>query len=41
MTTGLEVASRYQPAGATSEVGGDWFDVIPLEGARPRSSSVT
>ncbi|MFF4486580.1 SpoIIE family protein phosphatase [Streptomyces sp. NPDC001544] len=30
-TTGLEVASRYQPAGATSEVGGDWFDVIPLE----------
>ncbi|MFI9248573.1 SpoIIE family protein phosphatase [Streptomyces sp. NPDC053069] len=30
--TGLEVASRYQPAGATSEVGGDWFDVIPLEG---------
>ncbi|ARP74553.1 PAS sensor protein [Streptomyces pluripotens] len=32
VTTGLEVASRYQPAGATSEVGGDWFDVIPLEG---------
>ncbi|MEU5591792.1 SpoIIE family protein phosphatase [Streptomyces sp. NPDC020298] len=31
VTTGLEVASRYQPAGATSEVGGDWFDVIPLE----------
>ena len=28
---GLEVASRYQPAGATSEVGGDWFDVLPLE----------
>ncbi|MEU1190911.1 SpoIIE family protein phosphatase [Streptomyces sp. NPDC005859] len=27
---GLEVASRYQPAGATTEVGGDWFDVIPL-----------
>ncbi|MET9072450.1 SpoIIE family protein phosphatase [Streptomyces sp. NPDC004232] len=34
VTTGLEVASRYQPAGATSEVGGDWFDVIPLEGGR-------
>ncbi|MFF4016198.1 SpoIIE family protein phosphatase [Streptomyces sp. NPDC001843] len=31
VTTDLEVASRYQPAGATSEVGGDWFDVIPLE----------
>ncbi|MFI5685232.1 SpoIIE family protein phosphatase [Streptomyces sp. NPDC051636] len=31
VTTGLEVASRYQPAGATTEVGGDWFDVIPLE----------
>jgi PAS domain S-box-containing protein len=30
VTGGLEVASRYQPAGATTEVGGDWFDVIPL-----------
>ncbi|WP_369360747.1 SpoIIE family protein phosphatase [Streptomyces sp. cg2] len=29
---GLKVASRYQPAGAASEVGGDWFDVIPLDG---------
>ncbi|MGJ5751498.1 PAS domain S-box-containing protein [Streptomyces puniciscabiei] len=27
---GLEIAHRYQPAAATSEVGGDWFDVIPL-----------
>ncbi|MDG9718049.1 SpoIIE family protein phosphatase [Streptomyces sp. DH24] len=34
VTGGLEVASRYQPAGATSEVGGDWFDVIPLDGER-------
>ncbi|MEU6773115.1 SpoIIE family protein phosphatase [Streptomyces sp. NPDC046759] len=34
LMTGLEVASRYQPAGATSEVGGDWFDVIPLEGGK-------
>ncbi|WP_112468975.1 SpoIIE family protein phosphatase [Streptomyces triticisoli] len=34
VTGGLEVASRYQPAGATVEVGGDWFDVIPLEGDR-------
>ncbi|MDN3294353.1 SpoIIE family protein phosphatase [Streptomyces ficellus] len=31
---GLEVASRYQPAGATSEVGGDWYDVLPLPGDR-------
>ncbi|MEW2251056.1 SpoIIE family protein phosphatase [Streptomyces sp. NPDC058733] len=31
LTGGLEVASRYQPAGATTEVGGDWFDVIPLD----------
>ncbi|MEV5523971.1 SpoIIE family protein phosphatase [Streptomyces pseudogriseolus] len=34
VTGGLEVASRYRPAGATSEVGGDWFDVIPLDGDR-------
>ncbi|MFH8802056.1 SpoIIE family protein phosphatase [Streptomyces sp. NPDC017936] len=27
---GLELASRYQPALATSEVGGDWYDVLPL-----------
>ncbi|MEU6537435.1 SpoIIE family protein phosphatase [Streptomyces sp. NPDC047000] len=33
-TAGLEVASRYQPAGTTTEVGGDWFDVIPLEDDR-------
>jgi PAS domain S-box-containing protein len=31
---GLEVAYRYQPAAGTSEVGGDWFDVIPLTGDR-------
>ncbi|GAA2423255.1 SpoIIE family protein phosphatase [Streptomyces coeruleofuscus] len=34
VTGGLEVASRYQPAGATSEVGGDWFDVIGLDGGK-------
>ncbi|MEV7793457.1 SpoIIE family protein phosphatase [Streptomyces sp. NPDC087512] len=34
VTSGLEVASRYQPAEATSEVGGDWFDVIELEGGK-------
>ncbi|MBJ7905656.1 SpoIIE family protein phosphatase [Streptomyces sp. NPDC003656] len=33
-TTGLEVASRYQPAGAAGEVGGDWFDVIPVAGGK-------
>ncbi|MFJ3230975.1 SpoIIE family protein phosphatase [Streptomyces sp. NPDC086787] len=32
--TGLELASRYHPAQATSEVGGDWYDVIPLTGDR-------
>jgi PAS domain S-box-containing protein len=30
----VEVASRYLPAGAQAGVGGDWFDVIPLSGAR-------
>ncbi|WCH96455.1 SpoIIE family protein phosphatase [Streptomyces moderatus] len=34
VTGGLEVASRYQPAGAGAEVGGDWFDVIPLDGGK-------
>jgi PAS domain S-box-containing protein len=29
---GLDVACRYQPAGATSEIGGDWYDAIPLQG---------
>ncbi|MEV0182129.1 SpoIIE family protein phosphatase [Streptomyces sp. NPDC050625] len=32
--TGLELASRYQPALATSEVGGDWYDVLPLAGGK-------
>ncbi|MEU5539245.1 SpoIIE family protein phosphatase [Streptomyces sp. NPDC020362] len=31
---GLEVAARYRPAQAFSEVGGDWYDVIPLDGGR-------
>ncbi|MGW1893215.1 SpoIIE family protein phosphatase [Streptomyces sp. NPDC002004] len=30
----VEIASRYLPAGARAGVGGDWFDVIPLSGAR-------
>ncbi|MDQ0829410.1 PAS domain S-box-containing protein [Streptomyces achromogenes] len=32
--TAVEVASCYQPADPTDGVGGDWFDVIPLSGAR-------
>lgn len=27
---GLEVASRYRPAASRYEVGGDWFDIIPV-----------
>jgi PAS domain S-box-containing protein len=30
----VEVAPRYIPARAASGLGGDWFDVIPLSGAR-------
>ncbi|MEV7417392.1 SpoIIE family protein phosphatase [Streptomyces sp. NPDC089919] len=30
----LEIAHRYLPAGTEAGVGGDWFDVIPLSGAR-------
>ncbi|MEU9454790.1 SpoIIE family protein phosphatase [Streptomyces sp. NPDC048277] len=30
----VEVASRYRPADELTGVGGDWFDVIPLSGAR-------
>lgn len=29
---GLAIAHRYQPASATDETGGDWFDAIPLPG---------
>jgi len=31
---GVAVAVRYVPASADAEVGGDWYDVIPLEGDR-------
>jgi PAS domain S-box-containing protein len=31
---GLQIAYRYQPANRAAEVGGDWFDVIPLEDGR-------
>ncbi|MDG5806548.1 SpoIIE family protein phosphatase [Streptomyces ossamyceticus] len=30
----VEVACRYRPAGDRAGVGGDWYDVIPLSGAR-------
>ncbi|MEW2625461.1 SpoIIE family protein phosphatase [Streptomyces sp. NPDC048106] len=32
--TALDVASSYLPADTDGGVGGDWFDVIPLSGAR-------
>jgi hypothetical protein len=32
--TGLQIAHRYEPASQTAEVGGDWFDVIPLKGGQ-------
>jgi PAS domain S-box-containing protein len=31
---GLGVAARYQPAAAEAEVGGDWYDVVPIPGGR-------
>ncbi|MGW1881464.1 SpoIIE family protein phosphatase [Streptomyces sp. NPDC001970] len=31
---GLDVALRYQPAGTAGEVGGDWYDILPLSGDR-------
>ncbi|MQY14342.1 hypothetical protein SRB5_45060 [Streptomyces sp. RB5] len=32
--TAVEAASAYLPASGYAEMGGDWFDVIPLSGAR-------
>ncbi|MFE1054265.1 SpoIIE family protein phosphatase [Streptomyces rochei] len=29
---GLGIATRYRPADDTSEIGGDWYDVLPLAG---------
>jgi serine phosphatase RsbU (regulator of sigma subunit)/anti-sigma regulatory factor (Ser/Thr protein kinase) len=31
---GIQVGARYLPGGAGAEVGGDWYDAIPLEGGR-------
>ncbi|MEU2927140.1 SpoIIE family protein phosphatase [Streptomyces sp. NPDC007251] len=33
-SSGIEVADRYIPAAGPLGVGGDWYDVIPLSGAR-------
>ncbi|MFE9493929.1 SpoIIE family protein phosphatase [Streptomyces collinus] len=30
----VETASRYLPSGSRAGVGGDWYDVVPLSGAR-------
>ncbi|MET9393595.1 SpoIIE family protein phosphatase [Streptomyces sp. NPDC006624] len=30
----MDVAYRYLPTGSGADIGGDWFDVIPLSGAR-------
>ena len=35
---GLEVAARYLPAASEAEVGGDWYDVIPIDSGRRRAS---
>ncbi|MDV9177509.1 SpoIIE family protein phosphatase, partial [Streptomyces sp. W16] len=32
--TGVQLASRYLPASKTAQVGGDWYDAIPLPGNR-------
>ncbi|MDG9718027.1 SpoIIE family protein phosphatase [Streptomyces sp. DH24] len=32
--TGVRLASRYLPASRTAQVGGDWYDAIPLPGSR-------
>ena len=29
---GLSLSARYLPAGAPDRIGGDWYDVVPLEG---------
>ena len=34
LTPGLEIAYRYLPSSVVSEVGGDWFDVVPLTSGR-------
>jgi PAS domain S-box-containing protein len=31
---GVDLAARYLPGGVGADVGGDWYDAIPLEGGR-------
>jgi serine phosphatase RsbU (regulator of sigma subunit) len=31
---GIDIAHRYLPSNRTAQVGGDWFDAIPLAGSR-------
>ena len=31
---GVDLAARYMPGGVGADVGGDWYDAIPLEGGR-------
>ncbi|WP_445524692.1 SpoIIE family protein phosphatase [Streptomyces cyslabdanicus] len=34
---GMDVAARYVPTGGGLQIGGDWYDMIPLPGAASRS----
>ncbi|WNM28979.1 SpoIIE family protein phosphatase [Streptomyces sp. Li-HN-5-11] len=36
---GLDVAARYVPTGGGLQVGGDWYDMIPLPGGTSRRTS--
>ncbi|MET7450551.1 SpoIIE family protein phosphatase [Streptomyces sp. NPDC005574] len=36
---GMSVAARYVPTGGGLQVGGDWYDMIPLPGGTSRSQS--
>jgi serine phosphatase RsbU (regulator of sigma subunit) len=29
---GVSLAARYQPGGASTQVGGDWYDALPIDG---------
>ncbi|MGW7431122.1 ATP-binding SpoIIE family protein phosphatase [Streptomyces sp. NPDC054861] len=37
---GLQVAARYVPTGGGLQVGGDWYDMIPLPGGGPGSGRI-
>ena len=39
--SGMDLAARYMPTGGGLQIGGDWYDVIPLPPAAPRWSSAT